>query len=215
MEAAILQYLRDKYRPLAIILYGSFADGTDGPESDFDALLIAEGERRHDDSLFQRLPLDVFIYPPETFQRDYDPDEFLQVYGGRIVEDRGGLAAGLLERVRASVEQRPRKTRAEVREELAWCRKMLGRALREDDEGLFRWHWLLTDSLEIFCDVTGEPWLGPKKTLRRMSASYGVALLVYRRALRELRPDALRNWIDYLEDLAKLEAARAQTEKTE
>ena len=208
MEAAILRYLKDKYRPLAIILYGSFADGTNGPGSDFDALLIAEGERRHDDSLFNGLPLDVFVYPPETFQQDYDPAEFLQVYDGRITEDRGGLAAGLLERVRAHVEGLPRKTRAEVREELTWCRKMLGRALQGGDEGLYRWHWLLTDSLEIFCDAAGEPWLGPKKALRRMAAQYGMGAILYRKALRDMSPEALRNWIDYLDDLAKVEAAR-------
>ena len=210
MEETILQYLRDKYRPLAIILYGSFADGTNGPGSDFDALLIAEGEKRHDDSLFEGVPLDVFVYPPESFQRDYDPDEFIQVLGGRIVEDRGGLAAELMKRVRSWAERLPRKTLAERREELTWCRKMLERTRRGDDEGLYRWHWLLTESLEIFCDLVGEPWLGPKKALRRMEASYGVAKLIYSRALREMTPQALKDWIAYLGDLAEVEAAWAE-----
>lgn len=215
MEATILRYLRDKYHPLAIIIYGSFADGSSGPGSDFDALLIAAGEKRHDDSSFKGVPLDVFLYPPEQFQKDWDPADYIQICGGRIVEDRGGLAEGLMERVNAYVAQLPRKSLAELREELNWCRKMLARALRDDDEGFYRWHWLLTDSLEIFCDLVREPWLGPKKALKLMAASYGVALRVYRRALREMTPEALRNWIDYLDDLAKLEAARELPEKTE
>lgn len=211
MEESILQFLRDKYRPQSIVVYGSWADGTNGPGSDFDALLIAEGERRHEDSILEGIPLDVFIEPPESFQRAFEPADYVQIYGGRIVEDRGGLARGLLEQVRACVAQLPRKTRAEVREELTWCRKMLERTRRSDDEGLYRWHWLLTDSLEIFCDVAGEPWLGPKKALRRMAASFGVAAILYRRALREMTPQALKDWIDYLDDLAKIEGHRANT----
>lgn len=207
MEETILRYLKDKYRPLTIILYGSFADGTNGPGSDFDALLIAEGEKRHDDSIFEGVPLDVFVYPPESFQRDIDPEEFLQIYGGRIVEDRGGLAAALMERVEAYLARLPKKTRAEVREELTWCRKMLDRTRRGDDEGLYRWHWLLTDSLEIFCDLVGEPWLGPKKALRRMESSYGLAKHAYGRALREMTPQALKDWIAYLGELAEIESA--------
>ena len=207
MEETILRYLRDKYRPLAIIVYGSFADGTNGPESDFDALLIAVGEKRHDDSAFEGVPLDVFVCPPESFQKDWDPADYLQLLDGRIVEDRGGLAAGLLERVRSYAAQLPRKTRSELREELNWCRKMLDRTRRQDDEGLYRWHWLLTDSLEIFCDLVGEPWLGPKKALRRMESAYGLAKYTYGRALREMSPEALREWIAYLGELAEIESA--------
>ena len=33
------------------------------------------------------------------------------------------------------------------------CKKMLLRTLRSDAEGLYRWHWVLIDSLEIFCDA--------------------------------------------------------------
>ena len=44
----ILTYLAAEYDPLAIIVYGSFADGTQNLFSDFDALLITEGgARRH------------------------------------------------------------------------------------------------------------------------------------------------------------------------
>ena len=38
---AILKYIRERYHPTALILYGSYADGTNGPDSDFDALAIA------------------------------------------------------------------------------------------------------------------------------------------------------------------------------
>lgn len=36
----VLKYIREKYNPLSIILYGSYADGTNNLNSDFDALVI-------------------------------------------------------------------------------------------------------------------------------------------------------------------------------
>ena len=40
---------------------------------------------------------------------------------------------------------------------------MLNRVKRSDCEGMFRWHWVLVDSLEIFCDIMKQPYWGPKK----------------------------------------------------
>ena len=36
----IIEALREKYRPLGIAVYGSFADGSNNRNSDFDALLL-------------------------------------------------------------------------------------------------------------------------------------------------------------------------------
>ena len=96
----ILTYLAAKYDPAAIIVYGSFADGSSNLFSDFDALLItADGERKHDDSFVDCTQLDVFVHPMSDFQGDYDPAEYVQVYGGQILLDRDNVAATLLEKV--------------------------------------------------------------------------------------------------------------------
>ena len=48
----IIEALREKYRPLGIAVYGSFADGSNNQNSDFDALLLLpDGETGHDDSV--------------------------------------------------------------------------------------------------------------------------------------------------------------------
>lgn len=48
----IIEALREKYRPLGIAVYGSFADGSNNRNSDFDALLLLpDGETGHDDSV--------------------------------------------------------------------------------------------------------------------------------------------------------------------
>ena len=212
-QEKIIEYIKGKYRPQGMIVYGSYADGTEGPGSDFDALVIADGAAsgtggaaagsatfvpKHDGAAVDGTVLDVFVYPPEFFEGDYDPGDFVQVLGGRILLDEQGLAAKLTARVQAWLDSQPKKTAEELRQETDWCRKMLTRAERDDSEGLFRLHWLLTDSLEIFCDLVGEPWLGPKKALRIMAERYGVAELLYGRALRETSRESAKDWIDYL-----------------
>ncbi len=46
----ILNYLCGKYAPAAVILYGSYADGAAGEDSDFDALVLADHEMYHDEA---------------------------------------------------------------------------------------------------------------------------------------------------------------------
>ena len=57
---SIITYLKQKYQPLGIIVYGSFADGSNNANSDFDAVLITKsGEKGHDNSLINGIELDV------------------------------------------------------------------------------------------------------------------------------------------------------------
>ena len=44
-------------------------------------------------------------------------------------------------------------------------KRMLLRTMRGDVEGYYRWHWLLCDSLEIYFDIKGIHYYGPKKQL--------------------------------------------------
>ena len=72
-KETILNYIEETYQPDAVIVYGSFANGTAGPGSDFDALVIADHGKTHDSSVIDGTVLDVFVYPPEQFRSDYDP----------------------------------------------------------------------------------------------------------------------------------------------
>lgn len=66
---------------------------------DFDALIIAGKEKTHDSSIVDGVVLDVFVYPAETFSADYDPEEFVQVWDGKIVLDEHGIAGQLKAKV--------------------------------------------------------------------------------------------------------------------
>ena len=200
----ILRYIQETYDPLSIILYGSYADGTNGLNSDFDALVISyDHEQFHDTSFVDGVPLDVFVYPARYFEGDYACEDFVQIFDGRMIMDRHDIGKSLLANVRAYLQNRPGKTSAEIQANIDWCVKMSARAKRCDCEGLFRWHWLLIDSLDIFCDIMQHPYLGPKKALRWMEKTHPEAFDRYKRALQNLQMDDLDEWIGYIRHAAK------------
>ena len=197
MKETILRYLTETYRPEAIITYGSYADGSANEHSDFDALLIAEGACAHDGSVVGGVTLDVFLYPASAFAGDYAAEDFVQVYDGVIEWDQNGTARKLQEKVREYLQNKVRSAE-EIRQEIGWCQKMLLRTEREDAEGYFRRHWLLTDSLEIYFDTIGQPYFGPKKALRYLAAHDAEAYRIYENALRRCDRAALTEWIRHL-----------------
>ena len=84
----------------------------------FDALIIAGKEKAHDSSNVDGVVLDVFVYPAETFSADYDPEEFVQVWDGKIVLDEHGIAGQLKAKVLDYIEHLPKKTATEVAQEV-------------------------------------------------------------------------------------------------
>lgn len=202
--ANIMEYLNRTYQPDAVIVYGSFADGSVNLNSDFDALIIAGEEKTHDSSVVDGVVLDVFVYPAETFSTDYDPEAFVQVWDGKIVLDEHGIAGRLKAKVLDYIEHLPKKTATEVAQEVEWCEKMLLRTMREDVEGYYRWHWVLCDSLEIYFDIKGLHYYGPKKTLRLMEKSDAEAFGLYAKALREFDRESLSEWIAYLKSMVNI-----------
>lgn len=198
----IIRYIKETYQPDAIIIYGSYADSSANEHSDFDALVMANHDKTHDASAVDGTILDVFVYPADTFRSAYDPKEFIQVCDGKIILDKDGIAEQLKQRVRSYIERKPRKTAEEIQQEIAWCEKMLLRTERDDAEGYYRRHWLLTDSLEIYCDVIGVYYYGPKKALRRMEQTDAEAFRLYAGALKESDRESLSGWVSFLKRIA-------------
>lgn len=195
----VIRYLTEKYNPESIIIYGSFADGTESEHSDFDALVIAESDVKHDSSVIDKTVLDVFVYPPETFERDFRAEDFVQIFDGIAVFDKNGLASELKNKVLQYLDSQPKKTDEEKASEVGWCRKMLERTVREDCEGYYRRHLLLTESLEIYCDIKEMPWRGPKKAVAAMKRTDPQAYGKYFAALKDASRENLSNWVEYLE----------------
>lgn len=192
----IIQYLIQKYDPESIIVYGSYADGSHNLGSDFDALVISPcANQSRDVSFVDGIQLDVFVYSTEE---NLCCRELPQLYDCRIVLDKYGKAAKLCEEVRSYIDGFQVKSPEEIEVNLAWCEKMLLRTEREDAEGYFRWHWVLCDSLEFYCDARHKFYFGPKKTLRRMEREDPAAFAVYRDALACFDRAKLEKWIRFL-----------------
>lgn len=192
----IVQYLVRKYDPDSIIVYGSYADGSHNLGSDFDALVISpHADQSRDVSFVDGIQLDVFVYPTEENLRC---DQLPQLYNCRIVLDKYGKAAQLCDAVRNYIDEFPGKSDEEIAVNLAWCEKMLLRTSREDAEGYYRWHWVLCDSLEFYCDTRHKFYFGPKKTLRAMEREDPAAFAVYSDALASFDRTKLERWIKYL-----------------
>lgn len=198
----IIEYLKQKFNPLTIIVYGSYANGTNNQNSDFDALVVSyDYQECHDTSFVGDIQLDVFVYPLSYFTSDYDCGDFIRIFDGKIIEDKDQIGKAIKDNVIKYLNNLPRKTTAEIQSEIDWCVKMLQRSKRGDAEGMFRWHWLLTDSLEIFCDVVNHRYFGPKKSLIWMKENYPDAFERYEKALNTLNIENLENWIIYLKNL--------------
>ena len=198
----IIKYIQKEYSPLSIILYGSYANGTNNLNSDFDALVISScHEQCHDTSFADGIQLDVFVYPASYFDGDYKCEDFIQIFDGRIIADSHDIGKSLQANVQAYLQNRSHKTSTEIQANIDWCVKMFERVKRNDAEGMFRWHWLLTDSLEIFCDAVHHPYLGPKKSLAWMKENHPQAFACYEKALSDFSMESLSGWISYLKNM--------------
>lgn len=197
----IIRYIQQEYNPLSVILYGSYASGTNNLNSDFDALVISSNhEQFHDTSFVDGIQLDVFVYPSSYFELDYDCEDFIQIFDGQIIIDSEDIGKTLKANVQEYLQSRPNKASAEIQASIDWCLKMFERVKRCDCEGMFRWHWVLIDSLEIFCDIMQHPYFGPKKSLKWMKEFYPDAYHCYKKALQNFNMNSLEEWIMYIKN---------------
>ena len=100
----IVQYLREKYRPRALLVYGSYVRGDQDGFSDFDCMVIVDSkEKNHDDSVVDGVQLDCYIFTADEVSGE-DVDPYITAYDSRIVFD-DGIGASLKERVRKYVAE--------------------------------------------------------------------------------------------------------------
>lgn len=199
MNHAVLDYLTETYAPHAILVYGSYANGTANEQSDFDALLITDRHcTAHDGGRIDGVLLDVFIFHTSQITEQTDCGSFLQVHDALVLLDARGQAARLKERVAAYVRSRPPLPGDEKRHLVEWCEKMLIRATRCDAEGYYRWHWLLNDSLELYFLLRDRFYFGPKKALGQLQTMDPPGYALFYAALSALDHAALSAWISYV-----------------
>lgn len=199
----VINYLNWKYKPISIIVYGSYADKTNDACSDFDALVVSSDcqNYKHDASLVDGVRLDVHIYNKNHLQNNIN--EFIHVANGIVVYDTDQLGEKLLNQIKLIKKNISLKSKDEILSDVEWCKKMCVRVRRMDAEGLFRLHWVLVDSLEIFCSASKKIYEGPKRSLAFMRESHPEGYTRYLKALKNNDFDSLDDWVRYLDDLVR------------
>lgn len=162
----IVRSLADDHAAHTILLYGSRADGSAGPDSDYDIAAfapVAEPFRiaRPEPGGY----LDVWVYRED--QIEITDGEFLKLRGSRILRQRGTEADDLMRALEARYARGPDPLDAdEIAARRVWAHKMVERMQRGDAEGDYRRAWLLYTLLEDYFHLRGLWCEGPKKALR-------------------------------------------------
>lgn len=197
MKQLIMDYLIEKYDPHTAIVYGSFSADRSNEFSDFDVLLITDKlPTQHDGSIIEGVELDAFIYSEEDFNKMKEISKFIQVHDGEILLDKKGIGRRLVDDVKMYAKEQSFVSNQEKIHLKVWCHKMLLRTQRGDAEGMFRWHWLLHDSLEIYCNMRDMFYFGPNKTLTWIQENDEEGYMLINEALRTTNRVSLKKWIE-------------------
>lgn len=195
-------YLIERHHCHTIILYGSFSTGNYTSESDVDIVAFADSFReKNDTTILLNKQLDAWIYPTKMHRH---ADQFLQLHESEVILDDRNLASKLLSDVDRLIDRGPGEISTDEKKFLiAWLWKMESRARKNDIEGNYRRNWLLVDSLEIYFQLKGIWFFGPKKSLAWIRENDTIAYELFDQAyVNGVESIDIVNLIAYLEKLA-------------
>ncbi len=176
--------LVSQHRVHTLLLYGSRANGTATPDSDYDIAAFGPVERLiRDARQVDGAYLDVFIYPEAELAGQ--AEEHLKLRGAKVLMQRGAEADDFLARLDRLHAEGPAPLPAdEIALRRSWAMKMATRIERGDDEGNYRRVWLLTVLLEDYFALRGRWFEGPKKALRWLAEHDPASHAAFSAALR-------------------------------
>lgn len=194
---AIVDELVASWGAHTILLYGSRADGSAGPDSDWDIAAFADlPDVVRITRPFEATFLDVFVCPES--QLETPTPEHLKLVGAVVLMERDGAGQRLLHRLDDLLSAGPAALPAdELQARRDWARKMLVRIRRGDAEGHYRRAWLLMALLEDYFALRGLWYRGPKKSLSWLSRHDPAAHAAFVAALEPGAPyDAIAALVD-------------------
>lgn len=179
----VSQELVERFGVHTILLYGSRADGSAGPDSDYDIAAfgpIAASLRvaRQDAGVY----LDIFVYPDALLLKP--SEEYLKLRGSNVLMQHDAQADAFLRGLDQIFRAGPVPLAAdEIAARRVWARKMIARIERADPEGNYRRAWLLQTILEDYFHLRGLWYEGPKKALRWLAQAEPLAYQAFCAAL--------------------------------
>jgi hypothetical protein len=173
-----------------ILLYGSRANGTESPPSDYDIAAFAPLTRIHRDTrVIDGEYLDVFVYPEAALEAP--AEDHLKLRGAVVLLQRDDMAPRFLAALEALHQRGPRPLPPdELAVRRSWAWKMNARLRRGDVEGDFRRVWLLTALLEDYFHLRGLRYEGPKRAFTWLAQHDAAAHAAFERALAPGAPAA-------------------------
>jgi predicted nucleotidyltransferase len=194
-------HLKQKYNCHTIILYGSYSTGDYTEESDLDVICFSDRiDDKNDVELFEGKQLDVWVYNTEKMN---NPKQFLRVNRGKILLNDKGFAEKFLSEIENVFNNGPKKLSEEEKKFLkGWLRKMYLRSNKNDIEGNYRYYWMLKDSLEIYFELKGLWYLGPKKAFNWLKENDNLAYNLFKNALaKDVNKKEVEQLLEYLNEI--------------
>lgn len=162
----IVSDLVKRHKCHTIIMYGSYADNTNTPESDIDILCLNNGNRVVQDARYiDEFYLDAWVYPEKNIMITRD---FIHVKDAKVLLEKDKIGTNLIKRVQdlynSGVDNKITKDKVEGYR--LWAEKMINRSKKGDIEGNYRRHWLANDLLEIYFEIRNIWFLGSKRSFK-------------------------------------------------
>lgn len=193
----ILEYLKESYDPISILLYGSYANGTNDHTSDFDCMIIvSEKDKNHDDAIVNGVQLDCFIFTEAELQSE-DISTFLTAYDSNIVLDNG-MGADLKRRVHEYVENNTKTSDEEKDFLVSWIQKTVQRIGKNDDEGNMRAISFMSESLMDYYTLRDMFYFGSKKAIRHLKETDTEGYAYFHDAVTTRSNEAIVKWAEYI-----------------
>ncbi len=192
------------------ILFGSRAQGTPQPDSDYDLMLVREGEGEVEQfyATWCDVQVDVSVYGESALE----PEDLFRIRNGIVLRDEKKFGEQLIEQVKESFAHRPLPLPPDVAlSKRVWVRKMLQRIARRDQSPVLADYWrvsLLHELLRIYFDLRGHWFEAPKESLDWLSENDRDA---YENFAAALRPGAS---FEAIERLAQLVAGEEESRKS-
>jgi len=191
----IISYITEKYNPVCIILYGSYANATNNSLSDFDCMIVTENKTiAHDTSFVGGIQLDLFIYSPDEIASI----DCIPLFDAKIVKDSNGIAESLINKAKSYINANSIKPTEKKGSLVSWLNKMLVRAKGDDVESMFRRCWALTESLEIYFILRNRFYFGPKKGISFLQQNDKKGYELFDEVLKNMNYANFEAWINYV-----------------
>ncbi len=119
----IIDYLKNTYHPLSVIICGAYTDESDHTNGKLDALvLIQDGDESHHTKIVDHVPLDVWVCPVCKFRSDLDANKIVRLLDGTIVFDTEHIGEKIKAEAIRHPADRPMKSAEEGNRRDLQCR---------------------------------------------------------------------------------------------